>query len=397
MTNTADELHKEKLTDLLSKVQKESENEEFIYGVTDRSERGFFQKINDFFIDKSSVPLKEKGYFFELLATMLNSGIALNQALKILRTKTTNQRLRRVVSTLSHELEHGKQLSQALDRFPEIFDESERGIIKSSEAVGNLANILFKLSKNLNRRSKLLMQIRTALIYPVSVFIALTIGCAIMVVVVVPKIQEIFKENYVELPLATKILLQSSLAVSKGWWIAVLAVIFIYMAFHLYVNSTDGHFSWDFKKLRIPYVGEILRKICVLRFVDNLGLLIESGLPINKTLALSADSIGNEVYRLKIYDALGQVQEGKKLSESLANAPFLFPETVVNMVAVGEQTSSLGEIARKISGHYDREINHTLKNLIALLGPVLTIVIGLLVVFFALAVLSPIFSLTQAI
>lgn len=386
-----------KLEELLSKVQKETHEEEFIYGVTSRISRGWRQRMEDFFIDRSRVPSREKAYFFELLATMIRAGIPLNKALKILVGRTANARLKRVIATLSYELEHGRSFSQALDRFSEIFEETERGVIRSAEAVGHLEQMLFKIADNLDRRNDLMMRLKGALVYPIAVLAALVIGVVVMLIFVVPRIKEIFAQSALELPMTTRILLNGSEFLTNFWWLIVLLILFGTIVFHVYTHTEEGRFSWDFRKLRIPLIGPMLRKIFVLRFTDTLGILVESGLPINEALEYTAGVIGNEVYRVKTYEALGLVQEGKKLSQALAEAPFLFPETVTNMIAVGEHAATLGELSQKIGSHYHKEIDFTLKNMTTVLGPVLILVIGVTVAFFALSVLSPIFSLTQAV
>lgn len=388
---------KEKIDLLLSKVQTEDRREEFIYGVTSRIGRPLLRRINDFLIDHSRVPSKEKEMVYELLATMLQAGIPINKALRILISKTGNARLRRVIATISYELEHGKTLSSALERFPDIFRDHERGVIQSAEAVGNLEQILFKLAANLERHNELYMRLKAAFIYPVAVLIALAVGFGVLLVFVVPKIKEIFAESSIALPLPTKVLLAASGILTNSWWLLLILAIFAVIGFHMYVSSEEGRFIWDFKKLRIPVIGELLRKIAVSRFVDMLGLLLESGLPINRALEYVANSVGNEIYRLKTYEALAAVQEGQKLSAAIGQSPFLFPENIVNMIAVGEHAASIGDISQKIGSQYQREIDFTLKNMTTVLGPVLILVIGMCVAFFALAVLSPIFSLTQAV
>lgn len=388
---------KEKLNLLLSQVQRQGERDEFVYGVTNRLGRSFFKRINDFFIDHSGVPAKEKAYFYESLGTMLQAGIPINRALKILASKTENQRLKRVVSTIAFELERGKQLSAALDRFADIFPDHERGVIQSAEATGNLEHVAFKIADNLERSGELAMRLKAAFMYPVAVSIVLAVSFTILLVSVVPRIKEIFSQSSVALPLPTQILLNASAFLVGAWWLILIILIFGAIGFHVYINSEEGRFIWDFKKLRLPVVGPLLRKIFVLRFLTTFGLLVESGLPIDRALSFVAASIGNEVYRVKTYEAIAYVQEGQKLSASLARAPFLFPESVVNMISVGEHAASLGDISQKIGAQFQREIDYTLRNMTTVLGPILILAIGVAVVFFALAVLSPIFSLTQAI
>lgn len=387
----------EKLESLLSRVQKEAGRDEFIYGVTNTEGRGLISRIKDFFIEINKVPLKEKAYFFELLGTMVRAGIPLNKALKILTARTENLKLGRVITTLSYELEHGRPLSSAMDRFPDIFEETERGAVRSAEAIGNLEKMLFKIAANLERRSDLTQRLASALIYPAAVLISLVIAVTVMLMFVVPRMQELFSQTSVSLPLSTKILLGGSVFLTNFWWLIFILIILGVIAFHTYVNSEDGRFNWDFKKLRIPLFGPILRKLCVLRFMDTLGMLTESGLPIDQALRYAADASGNEVYRVKAFEALAAIQEGKRLSSCLAQAPFLFPETVTNMIAVGEHAASLSDISQKISEHFQREIDYTLKNMTTVLGPLVILLIGSAVAFFALAVMSPIFSLTQVV
>jgi type II secretory pathway component PulF len=385
------------LENLLSKTQKSVAEEEFIYGVTDLNSRTLSQRFEDFFIERRSVPTKEKAYFFELLATMLAAGIALNNALKILSKKTSHPRLKRVIATLSFELEHGKPLSKAMERFPEVFDETERGVVASAEAVGHLERMLTRVADNLNNRSDLMMRLKGATIYPIAVLISLVIGIVTVLVFVLPKIEDLFASSGILLPLSTRILLGASFALRNYGWLFFILIIFAVIAFHVHNNSDEGHFSWDFRILRIPLVGELLRKIFVIRFIDTLGMLTESGLPLNRALEFTANAVGNEIYRLKTFEALAAVQEGKPLSRALEASPFLFPETVTNMIAVGEKTASLGDLAQKIGAQYSREIDYSLKNLTTVLGPTLILVIGAAVAFFALSVITPIFSLTQAV
>ncbi len=387
----------DKLAQMLSQVQDDAPDEKFIYGVTNRAGRGFFQKCNDYLVDNSSVSLREKSYFFELLATMIKAGIPLTKALKILETKTDHKKLKRVISTMNYDVDHGKSFSQAMEPFSEIFTESVLGIIKSAEATGTLDVALAKIALNLENQDVLRSKIVGAMVYPVAVLVALVISIGVIVTMVVPKLKDLFTENNLEMPPMTRFFLETSNWLASNWWLLAILAIFIAAGFHAYTNSDEGRFSWDFQKLRFPFIGKLARSIYVLRFVDTLGMLTESGLPINKTLEYVAQSLGNEVYKVKTYEALALVQTGQPLSQALFSSPFLFPETVSNMIAIAEQTASLGEISLKVGVHYQREIDNTLKNMTTLLGPIVILFIGVAVAFFAIAILSPIFSLTNSI
>lgn len=389
--------HLEKLNTLLAQVQDTAEQESFIYGVTSRGQRTLWQKINDYFIDQSRISIREKCYFFELLSTMIKAGIPVIKALGILESKSTSQRMKRIIATMRYDVEHGKSLSLSLENFPDVFDESIRGIISSAEATGTLDHATAKLADTLSSQDDLRSKLLGALVYPITVLGALVICIGVIIVFVIPKLNDLFTENNLEMPPLTKFFITTSTWLGANWWALVIVAIFAVIAFKSYTTSNEGRFSWHFQKLRFPFIGKLLRSVYVLRFVETLGLLIESGLPINKALEYVANSYSNEVYKLKTYEALALVQAGQPLSKALMGAPFLFPETVANMIAIAEQSANLGEISVKVGAQYQREIDNTLKNLTTLLGPIVILIIGAAVALFAIAVLSPIFSLTSSI
>lgn len=385
------------LENLLSQVQDEQVQERFIYGVTNRAKRTLRQKVTDYFIDRSTISLREKSYFFELLATMIKAGIPLMKGLAILEGKTDHQRLKRIIATMHYDIEHGKSFSQTLEQYVDIFSESIIGIVRSAEATGTLDMALGKIAHNLEGQDTLRAKIVGALVYPIAVGVALVISIVVIITFVVPKLRDLFSENNLEMPATTRFFLNSSDWLTTHWWLLMIIGLFIVVGFHAYTHSDEGRFNWDFQKLRFPFIGKLARSLYVLRFVDTLGMLTESGLPINKTLEYVAQSLGNEVYKIKTYEALALVQTGQPLSHVLLRSPFLFPETVAHMISVAEQSATLGEISLKVGAHYEREIDNTLKNMTTLLGPLVILIIGVAVAFFALAILAPIFSLTNSI
>jgi type II secretory pathway component PulF len=202
------------------------------------------------------------------------------------------------------------------------------------------------------------------------------------------------EENF---PLMTKILIAISSVMSNYWWV-ILAVLMIgYFMFNIYINSEEGKYKWDIFKLNLPVIGELLRKVYVLRFVSTLGILIESGLPVIKALEIVAQSLSSELYSLKTWEVIARVKNGEKISTSLMDSSFLFPETITQMLSVGEQTASMGKISQKVAEHYDREIDHSIKRLTSLFEPIMIVMVGATVAILALAVLSPIFQLSSLV
>jgi type II secretory pathway component PulF len=181
------------------------------------------------------------------------------------------------------------------------------------------------------------------------------------------------------------------------WWALLFGIILAYLLFHVVVSTENGRYRFDIFKLKIPVVGTLIRKVLVLRFVSMLGILIEAGLPVVQALSIVAISLNNEIYRLKVYQVISRVQQGEKISASLMDTPFLFSETIVQMLAVGEQSASIGLISSKIAKQYDIEIDNALKRVTSLFEPIMIVFVGFSVALLALAILTPIFRLSQLV
>ncbi len=373
---------------------------EVIYGVYDGRSQPLLTRIEDFMIDHSRVPLQEKAYFFHLLAVMIDAGVPLIQSLQILANRTNNERFYRVLITIAFNVIQGKKLSEAMARFPEIFGDMEVGVVRAGEAVGNLDKMLFRLSDQLDSMHELQMKVMTASIYPIAVLCVLVVVGAGMLIWVVPSLLNLLKEGGMkesQMPFATQLLLFLSTALSNFWWLIIIAVIILYLIFKVYVSSENGKYRWDLFKLKLPVIGPMIRKIMVLRFISTLGILIESGLPVIQALTIIATSLDNELYRLKIWQVISRVQVGDRISAALGDESFLFPETVTQMLSVAEQSAAIGSVSAKLGAHYDKEIDNSLKRLTGLFEPIMIVVVGLTVALLALAILTPIFGMSQLI
>ncbi len=372
-----------------------SEKKDIVYGVYDNSDEPLLTRIKDFFVDNRSVSLKEKSYFFHLLAVMLDAGMSILDALKTLSKKFENERLRRVINTLAYNVEKGKTLSDAMENFPEVFEDSEIGIVKSGESVGHLDKMLFKLSSQLERSYGMKLKLRSALVYPITVLIALVISGGVIVLFVLPKLLKFFAESGTELPLLTKSLLAISNFVTGYWVFVLIGLVALVVAFNAYRTSVYGRFKLDYLKLKFPVLGELFRHSEIVRFVSLLGILVESGLPITKALKILSESMKNTLYSEKISDVQMAVERGEKISESIDDVPLLFPSTVVQMMAIGEKSATLASVCDKISSQYEKELDHSIKNLMTVLEPLVILLVGILVAFMAYAILGPIFQLSQ--
>lgn len=387
-------------SDILQKINSGAKvvGEEVIYGVYNNANSGWWTRWNDFMIDHSKVKLRERSYFFHMLAVMVDAGIPVVQAVKSLAYRSENQRFRRVLNTVAHECEAGANLSDAMSRFDDVFDEAEVGIVRSGEATGKLYSMLFKLSDQLDKRHDLELKLWGAAVYPISVLCVLVLVVIGMLVWIFPTLLNLLKEGGVgngQLPMATRILITVQNVVVHFWWAVLLVIFVIYGLFSMYIHSSDGAVDWDYKKLNMPILGSLLRKLSVLRFVSLLGILVDAGLPVVNSLKITGNSISNRIYRLAVQEVIEKVKTGKKISDSLRDGEFLFPPEVVQMLAVGEATANLGKVSEKIADQYQREVDNTLKKLTSVFEPVMILVVGLFVGLLALAIMAPIFNLSS--
>lgn len=387
---------------LLKNISKKGlkKKETVVYGLYDNRNASFFTKIDDFLIDHTKIGLKEKAYFFHLLAVMVDAGIPVLQALGVLSSKTENRRFQRIINTLKYSTSTGNSLSDSMARFPDVFTDSELGVIKAGEAVGNLNKMLFRLSEQTEKAHELQIKLVTAATYPM-VILSVLIGIATaMLIWIIPTLTDLLVDGGLsedQFPFATKALLAISHFITGYWWAIILIGIILFGLYKVYDKTEVGRFQIDYFKLRIPIVGNLVRKVLVLRFVSMLGILMEAGLPVIKTLQIIGYSMNSAPYEIKTLEVIKKVQAGEKISTNLMTSPFLFPETVTQMLNIGESTAAVGTISEKIANHYDREIDHSLRRLTSIFEPIMILIVGIVVAMLALAILMPIFDLTSVV
>ncbi len=368
-----------------------------VYGVYDNRHASLFTKINDFVIDHSRVSLKEKAYFYELLAVMIEAGIPLLKTLQILADKTTNERFRRIIHTISYNIEHGDNLSTALSKFPMVFAETERGMIQSGELTGSLNTVLEKLADDMNKTLDLYLKIRQAMMYPVTILITLLLSLVIILGVVIPPLKNLFESINAEVPTSLSVLMGVNEFLQTNYVLVILALAIMIYGFRSYIHTEKGRLAWDQFKLSLPVVKGLLKKILIVKFARSIGTLLDSGVPLIKSLKTTALALNNEVYRLALNNVMASVQQGRKISESLEDYPALFSQDLTQMLAVGEKTASIPSATKKISHQYEREIDHTLKNLTGVIEPIAIVCVGLIVGWFAFVILGSIFSISEQI
>ncbi len=365
------------------------------------SSGSLFERLNEWVIVKSPLKLKEKVAFFRLLATMINAGVSLIKALYILEEQTQDQKMKRICQSIALKIELGQKLSQGLEDYPEIFTDSEIGMVRSGEASGRLNDILITLADEVEKNAKLRGKIKGAMMYPLAIIVVVIAVFVTVTVLVIPKMQAIFETAGAELPSSTKFLMAMS-NFFRGSFFGIPNFIFIILgtiglgvAFKMWKNTESGKYYWDKFFLKIPIFGTLKRKLVLTQFANNISTLTKSGISIVKTLKITSDVVGNEVYKRRILLIAEDVKQGITIGENIKGDIKIFPTMLVSMIAIGEQTAQLDTVTAKVADFYQDEVDTMVKSLSSLMEPFIIVFIGGIVGFMVSAIMQPVLQLSD--
>lgn len=339
---------------------------------------------------------KELVVFSRQLATMINAGLPLVRALRILQDQSDNKAFQNILDKVSSNVEAGNSLSQALSKYPKTFNKVYVTMIRSGEASGRLDEVLLRISDQQEKDFNMMSKIRAAMAYPAFILVMLVGIIVLMMVMVVPQLKSIFEQSNVELPLPTKILLVISSFTTHYWWLLIIIIVSAVFGFRFWISTPSGRRTWDAAKLRIPVFGKLAELIYMTRFTRTLGTLVTGGLPILEALDITSDAIGNTLYKEAIQDTAKKVEAGVGIGTTLRKKK-IFPVMVSQMIEVGEKTGNIDEILNRLSEFYENETDAMIKTLSSLLEPILMIIMGVGVGFLAVAIIMPIYGLVSVI
>ena len=344
------------------------------------------------------VPRKQLVTFTRQLSTLQDAGLPILRSLQILEQQQKPGLLKAIIGGVADEVEGGGTLSDAMAQYPKAFDKLYVNMINAGEAGGVLDIILNRLADFMEKAAKLKKKVIGAMIYPaVVITIAVAIVSMIMVFVI-PKFEQIFKDFKTELPGITKVLLAVSrwFANEYGWAYVLFAPIGIVLLVKLIRISQGGRYAVDLVKLKIPILGSILSKTSIARFTRTLGTLISAGVPILDAINITKETCGNEVYSRALSKVHDAIREGESMADPL-RATKVCDAIVVNMVDVGEETGDLDKMLIKVADNYDSDVDVLVGSLISILEPLMVVVLGLIVGFIVIALFAPMISLIQTV
>jgi type IV pilus assembly protein PilC len=331
------------------------------------------------------------------LATMIDAGLPLVQCLDILGSQTENKALGKIVAQVRTDVESGSTFADALKKHPKVFDNLYVNMVAAGEAGGILDTILQRLATYMEKFAKIKAQIKSAMIYPSVILTVAVAVVALLMIVVVPMLANMFAEAGQALPLPTRIVISISNFL-KGWGgLSILGVIIIFFVALRQTRKTEkGLRMTDGIALKIPVAGSLIQRVAVAKFTRTLGTLLTSGVPIMEGLLIVSRTAGNKVVEESVMYTRQSVSEGKTLAEPLSKSK-VFPQMVVQMIAVGEATGALDNMLNKIADFYDDEVDAAVATLTSMLEPMLMIFLGITVGFVIVAMYMPIFQMGSTI
>lgn len=355
------------------------------------------KNVISFLNNISTISLDEKINFIENLSVMLKAGISISRAMQILVKQTKNTKFKNIISDVYNQVQQGKGLAEALEKYPNVFSNIFFSMVKVGEMSGNLDKSLEYLSIQLHREADLKSKTKGAMIYPSVIMGAMVIIGVLMSIFVLPSLTSVFKEFGGTLPLSTRLVMKFADFMS-GNAVLVLGGMVAFIAAMVAVYRTyAGQKMFDIFLLHFMVINSIIKKINLARFARILSSLLKSGIPIVQALDVAGGSLGNIPYRELVTQAGIDVKLGKPLTESLGKNEDLFPVLVVQMIQVGEESGTMQEILEQLAMHYEEEVDNTLKNLSSIIEPLLLLLIGGAVGILAVALIAPIYSISQTI
>jgi type IV pilus assembly protein PilC len=343
------------------------------------------------------IPLSEKLFFTRNLKVMVSAGVSLPRAISSLSQQTKNKRFRAALEKISERIVKGERFSDTLSSFPQIFNEFYQNMIRVAEETGKLEDVLEILSRQMERENELKSKIKGAMIYP-AVIVCVLIGVVIlMLVVVVPKLIETFKELEVELPLTTKVVFFLGTFLEKNLLFVFISFVILIFIFFQFLKTRVGKRIFNRISLSLPIFSSLIKKSNSAATARSLSSLISAGVPLPRALKITANTLGNVFYKETLLTAAEKVKKGEKLSECLKPYQKIYPLTLISMVEVGEETGETSEVLSKIADFYESEVSDAARNLTSIIEPVLMLIVGALVGFFAISMVQPMYSMLQAI
>ena len=359
---------------------------------------GFFSNLKGKQITiLSSVKEIEKINFARHLSSMLGAGLPVSRALSVLERQTKNIEMKKILSSVQDRIKSGGTLSSGLEQFPKVFPKMFVAMVRAGEEGGNMEESLTTIATQMEKNYALKRRVRGAMMYPaVVLFIMVAIG-VLMLTFIVPTLVGVFEDMDAELPVQTKMIIWASDAlVHHALWVAVFTLAFFVSVF-FFIRSSVGKRFVDFVIMRIPFIKTIVKEVNSARTTRTLSALLSSGVDVIPALSITEDVIQNSYYKPVIRLAQKRIEKGEQISSVFIENQHLFPVFVGEMMSVGEETGKISEMLEGVAVFFEDEVDQRTNNISTIVEPILMVIIGIAVGFFAISMIMPMYSLMEQI
>ncbi len=325
------------------------------------------------------------------ISTLFEAKVSVLQTFRLLASEAANPTLRNTLTQITDDIKGGIQISDALEKHPKVFSDFYVNMVRSGEESGKLSEAFTFLADYLDRTYALMSKAKNALIYPAFVILSFVAVMVLMLTFVIPRLSDILEDTGQELPIYTRaVVALSDLLVNYGFLLLIFLIVVI-VALLKYLPTATGKMSMSRFKLSIPYIGNLYRKLYLARIADNMNTLITSGVSMVRSLEITADVVGNEVYREIFLDAAEAVKSGNAVSDILSQNEEI-PGIMVQMMRVGEESGKLGFVLDTLAKFYRREVDNEVDTLVGLIEPAMIVLLGVGVGLLLTSVLVPIYN-----
>lgn len=336
----------------------------------------------------------ELSTFTRQLATMITAGLPLTDSLNLLKVQSTSI-FGRVIGTVLSDVQSGTALSTAMARHPTVFPKVYVALIKAGETAGVVETVLTRLADNMERSREFSSKVKGAMIYPVIVTVGMLGVMLLMMVVVIPKLSDVFKQFGRQLPVSTRIVIATSDFMVSYWWMLLIAAAGGVFLLNRYVHTPIGRRQWDEIMFKIPVFGPLVREVMLTELTRTLALLVGAGIAIVEALTIVSETLGNIIMEKDLKRIARQVEKGFPTSIGFSESE-LFPPLIGQMIAVGEETGKMDEVLTKISSYFGSESETKVKGLTTAIEPLIMIVLGVGVGFLIFTIILPIYDITNS-
>jgi type IV pilus assembly protein PilC len=334
--------------------------------------------------------------FTRQLATLIDAGLPILRSLRILEEQVESVVFKDVIAKIAQDIEGGSTLSDAMAKYPKVFDNLYVAMVRAGEVGGVLEAVLNRIAEFLEKRQAMIGKIRAAMMYPTVVMVIATLIVALIMIKIIPKFTDIYHQLGADLPTPTQILVNISYAISHHF-IAVAIGVGAFVFVIVQINRTKGgKYFFDSTKLKLPIFGVILLKIAIVRFAGTLSTLINAGVPILQAIDIVRETSGNEVISRAMEQVYSSIKDGETIHEPMREAK-IFPPLVVHMIAVGEETGAIDQMLTKVAEAYEREVDDTINALTSIIEPVLIVILGVIVGTIVICLYLPLFNIPKLI